>query len=36
MGVAWQILGRDKWKNRAKTGKCSDFEGGFLPFVPEW
>ena len=32
---ASQILGRDKWKNRDKTGKML-FERVFLPFVLEW
>ena len=37
-GWACQILGKDKWTNRDKTGKCSisqGFEGEFLPFVLE-
>ena len=38
-GWACQILGKEKWKNRNKTKKCSisqAFEGEFLPFVLEW
>ena len=38
----WQILGRDKWKNRAKTGKCSiskalkrDFYNLYLGFFQD-
>ena len=38
-GWACQILGRDKWQNRDKTGKypiSQGFKGEFLLFALEW
>ena len=40
INIVWgwlcQILGRDKWKNRAKAGIMFGFPGFLVQFVPEW